>query len=270
MSARPLSLLAAALGAVVAAFVPLAAQAEFAVAISPPRFELQGKPGEVLRQTMEVTNAAAVPGTYRIRTADWTYAPDGTVDFLDDLAPGSCRPWVALERRELTVRAGRPYRFRFEVTPPPDTPPGECRFAIMVEGQEESAHTGSLTLPFNARVAVIVYVAVGGAQPELKIAGQVVQMVNNRRVPALRVRNDGTAHGRLGGFLGGADAGGTRLEFTPATLPILPGETRTIPLLPGRPGDPDGDVVLRFPVSVKGRIEWGTSQSQDIDASFGP
>jgi hypothetical protein len=260
-------ILAAGLALVLAA--PLA-HADFAVAISPPRFELQARPGEVVRQTMEITNASALPGKYRVRTADWTYAPNGTVDFIDELAPGSCRPWVALERRDLTVGPGRPYRFRFEVTPPAGAPVGECRFAILVEGEEESTSTGSLTVPFNARMAVIVYLGVGDAQPRLSIAGHTVQIVNGRPTPALLVRNDGPAHGRLGGFLQGSDATIARLEFTPSSAPILPGETRAIPLLASRPGDPDGQLTLRFPVVVKGRLEWGRNQSQDIDLQFGP
>lgn len=267
MSARAFRSLAMLLAA--CAVLP-PAQAEFAVAISPPRFELQGRPAQVLRQTMEITNAAPTPGNYRLRTADWVYAPNGTVEFLDDITPGSCRPWVALERRELTVGPGRPYRFRFEVTPPADAPAGECRFAIMVEGQEETTTTGPLTVPFNARMAVIVYVAVGGAQPQLAFTGETVVIVNGLPTPALQVRNEGNAHGRIGGFLQGADASGTRLEFTPATSPILAGETRTIPLLPARPGDPDGQVVLRYPVSIKGRLEWGKGQTQDIDIRLGP
>lgn len=244
------------------------AKAEFAVAISPPRFELQGRPAEVLRRSIEITNAARTPSSYRLRTADWTYAPDGTVEFHEELRPGSCRPWVLLERRDLTVQPGRPYRFRFEVTPPSDAPQGECRFAIMVEGQQERADTGPVTVPFSARMAVIVYVAVGSAQPNLSIVGSAVQVVNGQRLPALQVLNEGTAHGRLAGFLQGSDAAMSRLEFTPSTAPILPGETRTIPLLPSRPGDLDGAVVLRFPVSVKGRLEWGRDQSREIDLRF--
>lgn len=247
-----------------------AAHADFAVAISPPRFELQAQPGQVVRQTMEITNASSRAATYRIRTADWTYARDASVDFLDDLAPGSCRPWVALERRQLSVSPGRPYRFRFEVTPPPGTPSGECRFAVMVEGEEESATTGALAVPFNARMAVIVYVTVGDAQPRLAVVGSGLQVVDGKQTPALQVQNLGQSHGRLGGFLQGTDAAGTRLDFTPATLPVLPGETRTIPLLPTRPGTPEAEVLLRFPVAVKGRIEWGKGQSQEIDLRFAP
>ncbi len=244
-------------------------RAEFAVAISPPRFELQAQPGQVLRQTVEITNGARSRGSYRIRTADWSYQANGSVVFSDELAPGSCRPWVALERRKLTVVPGRPYRFRFEVTPPPGTPASECRFAIMVEGEEDHASAGSLAVPFNARMAVLVYVAVAGAEPRLSIVGTTVETVNGKPTPVLKVRNDGEAHGRLGGFLNGSDAAAARLDFTPATLPILPGETRSIPLLPSRPGETEGEVLLRFPVLVKGRIEWAKGQSRELDLQFG-
>lgn len=252
-----------------AALLPLqAARADFAVAVSPPRFELESSGGEVLRQVMEITNASRAPGNYRMRTADWTYAADGTVEFQDELAPGSCRPWVALERRELRVPPGRPYRFRFEVSPPPTAAALECRFAVLIEGEEESMTSGGVTMPFNARVAVIVYLAVAGAQPKLVVTGQTLQPVDGRLVPALRVRNEGMAHGRLGGFLQGRDAGQARLDFTASTSPILPGETRVIPLLPSRPGEPDAPVQLQYPVTVRGRLEWGKGQGQDMDLSF--
>lgn len=272
MSARPWSpaLLCRTAAAGLLLLSSVAAQAEFAVAVSPPRFELQARPGQVLRQTIEVSNASMAAGRYRLRTADWTYAPDGTVHFRDDIAAGSCRPWVALERLELTVGPGRPYRFRFEVTPPADAPVAECRFAIMVEGHEQNTIPGSLNMVFNGRIAVIVYVAVGGAQARLSVVGTTLQKVNGQTMPALQVRNEGTAHGRLAGFLQGRDADLPQLDFTPATSPILPGETRAIPLLPSRPGDPEGQVVLRYPVSVKGRLEWGRNQSQDIDLRFAP
>ena len=52
------------------------------------------------------------------------------------LRPGSCRPWVAIDRSDLTIPGGGRARFRFEVTPPADAPTGECRFALMIEGDE--------------------------------------------------------------------------------------------------------------------------------------
>ena len=252
------------------AFPALTASAEFAVAISPPRFEFDAKAGDVIRKTMEITNAGSRAGVYSLKTADWTYGQDGSVTFKDELAPGSCRPWVAIERRELTVAPGRPYRFRFEVAPPPGTAPMECRFAILVEGQEESTHAGGVVVPFNARMAVIVYVGIGGVQPELKVVGSAVQTVDGHPTPVLRVTNTGQAHGRLGGFLSGTDADNTPLDFTARSYPILPGETRVIPLIATRQGDADSVVTLHYPVTVKGKLEWGNKQSTDFEQRFAP
>lgn len=252
------------------ACVAVTAHAEFAVAISPPRFELEARAGEVVRQTMEITNAGARAASFSLKTADWTYEQDGTVNFNEELAPGSCRPWVAIERRELTVTPGRPYRFRFEIAPPAATAPMECRFAILLEGQEERTDANGLAIPFNARLAVIVYVGVGGVQPILSVVGSEVQTIDGKPTPVLRIRNTGQAHGRLGGFLAGTDANNTPLDFAARSSPILPGEIRPIPLMPARQGDPDSTVTLRFPVTVKGKLEWGKNQSQDFDQRFVP
>ena len=248
-----------------------AGASEFALAASPPRFEIQLKPGENSRQVIEITNASTEATTLAIKTADWSLAADNAVTFYDELQSGSCRPWIAIERRALTVSGGRPYRFRFEINVPADTPPSECRMAIMLEGQEQiSRSVGGPAVPFAARLGVVVYVAVGDAAPNLNVVGSRVQMVNGIRTPVLDIRNSGTAHARLGGFLSGTDAGKTAFEFAPSNLPILAGETRTIALVATRPGDPDTAVQVQFPVTVSGKLEWGKGQTQTVEQRFAP
>lgn len=250
---------------------PCAAAAEFALAVSPARFELALKPGERSRQVIEITNASPTSATFSIKTADWRLGADNAATFFDELQAGSCRPWVAIERRELIMAGGRPYRFRFEIDVPADAPAGECRFAIMLEGQEQLTRMDSgPPMPFSARLGIVVYVAVGGAAPELNVAGAAVQAVNGQPTPVLQIRNSGTAHGRVGGFLAGTDASGTALEFSPANTPILPGETRGIALGATRPGDPDSAAAIRFPVTVRGKLEWGKGKTQNIEQLFTP
>ena len=254
-----------------ACFAPLAPAAEFAVAVSPPRFELQMKPGERSRQVLEISNASAEPTRLSVKTADWSLGAGDSVVFYDELQPGSCRPSVILERREVIVSGNQPFRFRFEVEAPADALPGECRFAIMFEGDEQvSRAQGGLAIPFSARLGVIVYAAFGGAAPNLSVVGSGVQNINGLQTPVLQVRNSGAAHGRLAGFLSGTDAGGTRLEFTPASMPILAGETRAIALNASRPGDTDTAVQVRFPVTISGKLEWGKDQTQSIEQRFAP
>ncbi|MES2944114.1 MAG: hypothetical protein V4772_14695, partial [Pseudomonadota bacterium] len=167
---------------------------EFALAVSPPRFELQLKPGERNRQVLEITNASAEATPLTIKTADWSLAADNSVTFYDELQPGSCRPWIAIERRELSIAGGRPYRFRFEVSVPADAKPEECRVAIMLEGQEQVTKTaGGVDVPFAARVGVVVYLAVGGAEPNLTITGAEVRSINGKPTPVLMVQNSGKA-----------------------------------------------------------------------------
>ena len=227
----------------------------FSTLASPPRFELTGAPGSRSRNVVEITNAGAQPAKYRIRTADWTFAPDASVTFHDALQPGSCRPWVAIERSEMIIPGGGRARFRFEVAPPTDASSGECRFALLIEGDEPAVTTGeAFRIPVRGRLGVIVYPAVGDAAPMLEIVKVGMERVGDRRVPTVWVRNTGNAHGRIGGFLSGTDAKGRELEFAPSSFPVLPGETRALALAaqlgPNEPAEP----VL--PVTVQGTIEW--------------
>jgi hypothetical protein len=237
----------------------------FAALVTPPRFELTAKPGDKLRQVVEITNAAAQPAKYRLKTADWTLEPNASVSFDESLRAGSCRPWVAIESRQISVAAGGKYRYRFEIATPPDAAPGECRFAILIEGDEQTVQTpGGPTFPISGRLGVIVYVTIGDASPLLEVVGTRVAP-GDEAVPLLMVKNSGTAHGRLAGFLSGTDAAGRKVEFTPATLPILPGETRPIALTAYREGD---EVVkITYPITIRGKLEWG-DKSVAFEQSF--
>jgi hypothetical protein len=227
----------------------------FSALVSPPRVEVMLQPGQTLRQVLEVSQVGATAGRFRIYTTDWKFSPNGSIDFAEALTPGSCRPWVALERRELSVGPNSKVRFRFEITPPKEAPKTECTFAIMFEGQDTSAvQQGPLNFPVSGRIAVIVYAGMPGTKPELKIVRQFVS-ADAAKLPTLEIQNSGSLHGRVSGLLTGQDAKGVKLEFTPLTLPILVGETRAISLTAntenGKPA-----ATIHYPVTIKGALEW--------------
>ena len=247
---------------------PAAALAQgFAALVSPPRFEVTAKPGERIREVVEITNASAQAAKYRLRTADWTLEENAAVKFDDALQPGSCRPWVAIEGRQITVSPGGKYRYRFEVAPPADAPAGECRFALLIEGDEQNVTTaGGPSFPIQGRLGVIVYVTIGDAAPKLEVVEARVTAVNGEPTPVLMVKNTGNAHGRLMGFLSGTDAEGKKLEFNTATLPILPGETRAISLALYRERE-DQAVKIAYPITIRGKLEWG-GKTTPFEQSF--
>jgi hypothetical protein len=238
----------------------------FAALVSPPRFELATQPGKNLRSVIEVSNRSTAPARYLVHTADWTFSPDFSVTFHDDLQPDSCRPWVAIERPEITVPGGATLRYRFEATVPKDAPAGECRFAVLIEGAEPSiARSQGLDMPVAGRIGVIVYLTVGDGAPDLELFGPKIETLNGQRVPTLRVHNSGTAHGRMSGFLTGKDAKGISYDFTPSDFPILPHEERDVFLTPSTPTDDHPS--LTFPVTVKGTLEWGKKRTE-LDQLF--
>ena len=247
--------------------VPPSAQAQgFAALVSPPRFELAAQPGKTLRSVVEVSNRSTAPARYLIHTADWTFSPDFSVTFHDDLQPGSCRPWVAIERPEVTVPGGGTLRYPFEVALPANAVVGEFRFAVMMQGAEPSiARSQGLDMPVTGRIGVIVYMTIGDGAPDLEVFGPKVETLNGQRIPALRVHNSGTAHGRMTGFLTGKDAKGISYDFTPSDFPILPHEERVVFLTPSTATD--DHPTLTYPVTVKGTLEWG-KQRTELDQKF--
>ena len=239
---------------------------EFAALVSPPRFEVSGKAGATVHPVIEITNRSNVPSRYRLHTSDFVLGSDYGVTFHDELLPGSCRPWVAIERPLVALPPGGTIRYRFEVQVPADAPAGECRFAIMVEADEASlAKAGEVQLPIVGRIGVIVYVEVGDAAPQLEVFGPAIVNHNGQQVPALRVHNAGNAHTRMSGFLSGKDATGSKYDFTPSDLPILPGEVREVVLTPSTADN--ANPTLTFPVTVQGTLEWA-NQSTQLDERF--
>ncbi len=246
-----------------ALLTPAAHAQEFSALVSPPRFETTTQPGSTYRDVIEITNVSSSSAKYYLRTADWDLDASGQAVFQDDLKPGSCRPWAALERRDIQVPAGGKYRFRFEVAVPADAPAGECRLAIMLEGEPQAVGAGNMSIPVSGRLGIVVYVAVGGAKPAFQIEGQTRAPVEGIERPALRLKNVGNAHGRLEGYIDAVDAKGTKITFTPSNLPILAGETRVVPLAPlQEKGMPEPKVA--YPLTLKGKIDWN-NQRLDVD-----
>jgi hypothetical protein len=241
----------------------------FSASVSPPRVEIAVTPGQTSRQIIDIQHAAQQSGRYRVYTSDWSLQPDGSVTFNDTLVMGSCRPWVAIERRDLNIQAQSRYRYRFEVAVPANASAGECRFAIMLEGVDPVAvQQGGIALPVTGRLGIIVYVAVGDAKPQLSIASHGLTTFQGATVASIEVNNTGNAHGRLDGVVQGEDAAGAKFEFAPSTLPVLPGEKRRVTLSPvveaGKPAP-----ALRFPLKLKGNLEYGR-QKLPVDLSFAP
>ena len=237
--------------------------ATFAVRISPPNFELKGKPGDVLREVITIENADTSPGIYQVRTADWEIDKQGGVVIhpVDKpLTASSCRPWTRIERKTFKLLPKRIKRYRFEVHIPGDAQDGESRFAVVISPAPETIDAmkfGSFNVPVAGAIAVVVYVAVGNAKPELEFKGVAKKKSDGKTLLMVNLRNWGKAHARPSGSVVAKDAGGKKAELLLSPFPILPGETRGISLFADKEISGIENIEeLIFPLYLKGLIEW--------------
>jgi fimbrial chaperone protein len=253
--------LIAAASALLAALAAPAQAASFEIAIAPSRFELPVKAGGRVGQSLSIYNVGNAPTDVSVRTLDWTYSEDGNIGYHEELLPGSCRPWVTLERKTVRVPQQGRVPLRFQVDVPPDTPRGECRFMLAVEGLEPAYQAqlkggaASMSLPVSGRIAVAVYLSIGGATPRLEVREVGVKAIHGQPTPVITVSNTGDAHGRLDGGLESVDARGLKFDLLPEGTPIMPGQTRTLPFTP-RADASQKIPVYALPVRSEGQLDW--------------
>lgn len=236
---------------------------DFAARISPPNFELKAKPGELLRHVIMIENAGEDEAIYQVRTADWDMSDTGGVKIYpadQPLPPASCRPWTRIEQRAFKLQPNRRKNFRFEVHVPGDAVSRECRFAIVISPAPETVdamNMGNIQIPVAGAIAVIVYVAIGDAEPDLVFKRIDLKRNTEEGSPVIFLHNKGNAHARPFGNVQIADAAGQKAELIISPYPILPGRTSAINLTL----DPEFSEIqdikdLQPPLRMKGLIEW--------------
>lgn len=235
--------------------------APFEIAVSPARFEITGKTGTRIGQSFDLYNVGKSANEVSVRTLDWSYSAEGGITYIDELLPNSCRSWVTLERKTVKIGANSKVSFRFQIEVPADIPRTECRFMLAIEGIEP-AYKGviegggaSLSLPVSGRIAVAVYMAVNGAESKLLITDIGIKEINGKRTPTVTVNNTGDAHGRLDGALDAVDAKGLTFELAPEGTPIMPGQTRILPLTQ-RTEPNQKPLEVTYPIKTKGTLDW--------------
>jgi fimbrial chaperone protein len=230
----------------------------FSGLVSPARFELKAKPGQVLTNVLEIGNDAPEADEFLVSTSDWNINTQGGVEFNVALKTDSCRPWVRIERRSLKMAPRGMRKFRFEIHVPPDAPAQECRFAVVIEKAPEnlpSVSAGTIQFPLQGRIGVIVYVAVGEISPKLELRTVGMTSINGNPTVGATFFNGGSAHGRPEGILEGTDASGKKIDFTVSPFPILPGETRTVAIWPQDEANGKSPAIA-YPLRLRGTIEW--------------
>jgi hypothetical protein len=214
--------------------LPFSAYAGFSLGISPVRWEAAGKPGETVRNVVKLRSGAAAKQEVKVTVCDWTLTEDGTpvFDKAGSIAD-SAAAWVRLEPAQLSVYPRQEKMVRVSVEIPSTVSPGSYRAALLFEppAVDQKGGEGAANVFIRGRLAFPIYVTVGDARPDGEILATAWHEVPGRGLTlALRVRNGGNAHLRTGGFFSARLQSKSTFEGIVAEVPILPGQTRWVPM----------------------------------------
>jgi hypothetical protein len=141
--------------------------------------------------------------------------------------------WIRVHPEELSIYPRQRKTVRVSIQIPDETPSAGYRAAVFFEPGESGgkAKHGSAGVFLRGRVALPIYVTVGDARPHAEIL-EAAWKATQEATPALalRVHNKGNAHLRMKGIFSAYTSSEKRLEGIVSSVPVLPGQTRWIPL----------------------------------------
>jgi peptidoglycan hydrolase-like protein with peptidoglycan-binding domain len=232
-------------------------------------FVLDVQPGQVLRESVTLTNPTANPISFRFFATDAINTPN-TGDFAlksADEPPTDVGSWVTLAIDAYTTKPGEAVTIPFEIRVPADAAPGDHIGAVAAENvnPESTTASGGINLDIKRVVGSRLYVRVAGPlNPSLRV-DEVDVALSQPLLPtgggrggtvSYTVANNGNV--RLGGTVTVRVTdlfGTTLLERTGLTLPeLLPGAAVTfIEAFDGLPpvGPVDAQVVVEAPDGVR-------------------
>ncbi len=233
----------------------LQAWAGFSLGISPVRWEAEGKPGETVRNVVKLRSGAGAMQNVQVTVCDWTLTEDGApvYDKAGSMAD-SAAAWVRLEPDQLSVYPRQEKMVRVSVAIPSTVPPGSYRAALLFESPDagQKGKEGAASVFIRGRLAFPIYVTVGDARPDGEIVESAWHEVPGKGLAlALKIRNGGNAHLRTGGFFSCRSRSKSTFEGIVSEVPILPGQTRWVPMeFQGESPPPGADVDLTLHIDL--------------------
>ncbi len=210
------------------------AQAGFAVEMTPARLELKVDPGKMVRAAVKLRTRERTIQKVEVSTGYFGLNEEGSPVFNDPKdAPQSAASWITTSHNEFKINPMQQRLLRLEVNVPPGTPPGGYRAAVFIAPPKEDAKTKAGANVFLVgRLALLIYVTVGGATPQgviKKWEWRVIPPAQTEKL-AFQVTNQGNAHLRLAGLAQATNKQGNKYEALVPGVPVLQGHTRWVSL----------------------------------------
>lgn len=120
------------------------AQKTEGLSISPPSFEINANPGDVLTNTIKVENISDQPITIKAAARNFTaYGEGGQVEITEQGSSYAIASWITMDKASFIVQPKSTEPFTFQIEIPKNAEPGSHYGAVLFSTDNEAKANGS-------------------------------------------------------------------------------------------------------------------------------
>ncbi len=139
----------------------------FGTTVSPPSIELDALPGQLVRQSIKVTNGSSANLTYQANVVDFhVTGTEGDIAIDDnESTPYAASKWINVQQKTFTLAQKDTAVINFTITVPPNAEAGGHYASILFQPKQTDGPQGSgaATIP---RVGTLILIRLPGATDE--------------------------------------------------------------------------------------------------------
>jgi hypothetical protein len=199
-------------------------------AISPPSFEINANPSDVLTNSIKIENLSDSPLVVVPRVENFVaYGDGGQISLIEEESTYSINTWIKFDELELSVEPHKNSVFNFRIEIPSNTEPGSHYGAVVFSTKVDPAtSTGASVIQ---EIGAIVLIKIPGNINEEASLLNFSATESIFKEPKINfqalLENVGTVHVKPAGFITISDIFGNKIKtIEVAAKNILPGSKR--------------------------------------------
>lgn len=246
------------------------ARAQFGLALSPMRTELNVAAGSQRNGSLTIANDSKEPGRYRAEILDLSIDKEAVPQFEKSIPSEtgfSCKDWVTANPMEAEIVGSGLVIVRYTFKVPADAPERTYHCALaFTELPDPKKQQGAMGIVALLRLASTFYITVGHPSPAGEVKQIAIEKINAPETAGYRavisVENSGLTNLRGAGKVEIVDEGGKIVQSSefPAVV-ILPSRTQRLPVVLDKKVT-DGNYTLRT------RVNLGNGEIQEATLRF--